>query len=75
MRDRHERGDGAAGGDGHLAAASAEGDQAQAATGAAAVDLNTLPSDAPFSVAEAVGGEDEQQPGAVMVIRRELKKD
>lgn len=52
--------------------ARAEG---EAAKGAAAVDLSSLPSDVPFSVAEAVGGEDEQQQGAVMVIRRELKKD
>lgn len=45
------------------------------ATGAAAVDLSTISSDIPFSVSEAVGGEDEQEDGAVMVIRRELKKD
>lgn len=56
------------------AAKAADGPEAKAA-GAAAVDLTSIPSDVPFSVAEAVGGEDEQQQGAVMVIRRELKKD
>lgn len=52
-----------------------EAGETKAATGAAAVDLMSMPSDVPFSVAEAMGGEDEQQEGAVMVIRRELKKD
>ncbi|CBQ70285.1 probable PRE7-20S proteasome subunit(beta6) [Sporisorium reilianum SRZ2] len=51
------------------------GAESEGAKGAAAVELASLPSDVPFSVSEAVGGEDEQQEGAVMVIRRELKKD
>lgn len=39
--------------------------------GAAAIDLSA----APFHAVEALGGEDEQEEKAVMIIRRELKKD
>ncbi|KAN0059781.1 Proteasome subunit beta type-6 [Thecaphora frezii] len=45
------------------------------AVGAAAVDLESLPSTVPQTVSEAFGGEDEQEDGAVMVIRRDLKLD
>lgn len=43
--------------------------------GAASVDLASLPAEVETRVSEALGGEDEQEPGAVMVLRRELKKD
>lgn len=64
------------------ASSSAEGEASstsQAATAAAsagtsagtsALDLRTL-----FGAVEATGGEEEQTPGATMVVRRELKKD
>ncbi|EPQ29601.1 uncharacterized protein PFL1_02820 [Pseudozyma flocculosa PF-1] len=45
------------------------------AVGAASVDLAALPSAVPQTVDEAYGGEDEQEDGAVMVIRRDLKLD
>lgn len=53
---------------------------AAAAAGAALVDVPPPAGQldllaAPFNAAEAQGGEDDQSPGATLVIRRELKKD
>lgn len=51
------------------ATTAATGEAAAPAQGSAAIDLTTM------GAVEASGGEDEQTDGAVMVIRRELKKD
>ena len=61
---------GAAAGDVPMEGSAAAAPAAPTA-GASAVDLSA----APFHAVDALGGEDEQEEKAVMIIRRELKKD
>lgn len=55
-------------------AARADAPAAEAGAGGASA-TSTLDLHALFGAVEAVGGVDEQTPGATMVVRKELKKD